>query len=217
VYILIYWIEILLGQNALLSTVNRHTQLGWSTIGASISTLTPLIEASALKVKIPHLVDSNSVRQVFMDAISALGVAGDILTVTEFSVQLLSASDVSKVSSALEEKDETSVIEDFGKLRLSLSNKRASLQQRLLTGPSPPLKDELALLELASSSLENSGVLLDAIGNIHVPKSFPGNSPQSWKTDKKAWVNSKLKGRFSIENVKALSHIVTRHASSILR
>ena len=147
--------------------------------------------------------------------ISALGVAGDILTVTEFSVELLSASDASKVSSSLEEKDETSVLGNFRKLRLALSNKRASLQQRLPTTPSPPLKDELALLELASSCLEDSGVLLEAIGSI--PKDFPGNRSQSWETDTRAWVGSKLAGRFSLEKAKRLSHAVTRHASSILR
>lgn len=80
-----------------------------------------------------------------MDAISALGVASDILAVTEFSVELLSAFDTSKVSSSLEEKDETSVLENFKKLRLALSNKRALLQQRLPTSPSPLLKDEMAL------------------------------------------------------------------------
>lgn len=99
-----------------------------------------------------------------MDAISALGVAGNILTVTELSAELLSASDASKVSSSLEEKDETSVLENFRKLRPGLSKKRASLQQRFPASPSPPLKHELALLELASSFLEDSGMLLEDIG-----------------------------------------------------
>ncbi|KAL7955905.1 hypothetical protein V8C34DRAFT_290275 [Trichoderma compactum] len=38
--------------------------------------------------------------------------------------------------------------------------------RRLLASPSPPLKDELALFDLASSSLEDSEVLLETIGNI---------------------------------------------------
>lgn len=150
-----------------------------------------------------------------MDAISALGVASDILAVTEFSVELLSAFDTSKVSSSLEEKDETSVLENFKKLRLALSNKRDLLQQRLPTSPSPPLKDEQALLELASSSLEDSGVLLEALGSIS--EEFPGHRSQSRETDTRTWVESKLAGRFSPEKVKRLSHALTRLASSILR
>lgn len=165
------------------------------------------------QVEYPHPVDSDSSRRQFMDAISALGVAGGILTVTEFSVELLSASDASKVSSSPEEKDETSVLENFRKLRLALSNKLDLLQQRLPTSPSTPLKDELALLELASS-LEDSEVLLEAIGSI--PKVFLGHRSQPWEADTRAWVESKLAGRFNLEKVKLLSHALTRHASSIL-
>lgn len=150
-----------------------------------------------------------------MDTITALGVASDILTITEFSVQLLSTSNAIKISSTTEEKGENSALEDYRKLRLALSNKHASLQRRLLASLSPPLKDELALLELASSSLENSEVLLEAIGNV--PKDFRGNRLQSRKTDATTCVGSKLGGRFSQENVKRLSHVVTRHTSSILR
>lgn len=146
-----------------------------------------------------------------MDVITALGVASDILTIAEFSVRLLST----KVSSTIEKKDENSALEDYRKLKLALSNKQASLQRRLLASPSPPLKDELALLELASSSLEDSEVLLETIGNI--PKDAPGNRLSSRKTDATTYVESKLGGRFSPENVKRLSHVITRHASSILR
>ncbi|PNP56082.1 hypothetical protein THARTR1_03607 [Trichoderma harzianum] len=150
-----------------------------------------------------------------MDAITALGVASDILTLTEFGLQLLSASDAPKISSTIEEKDENSALEDYKKLRLALSNKQASLQRRLLASPSPPLKDELALLELASSSLEDSEVLLETIRNT--PKDVPGNRLPSRRTDATAYVDSKLEGKFSLENIKRLSHVVTRHASSILR
>ncbi|GAW17703.1 hypothetical protein ANO14919_071680 [Xylariales sp. No.14919] len=149
-----------------------------------------------------------------MDAISALGVAADILTITGFGVELLSASDAFKVSSSVEEQDEVSIVEHFRKFELALSNRRTTLQQRLPTSLSPLMKDELTLLELAYSSLEDSGVLLDAIGSIL--KDFPGNRPQSWETDTRAWIRSKLAGRFSPEKVKELSYAVTLHASSIL-
>ncbi|KAL6693661.1 hypothetical protein J3F84DRAFT_396049 [Trichoderma pleuroticola] len=150
-----------------------------------------------------------------MDAITALGVASDILTLTEFGLQLLSASDAPKISSTIEEKNENSSLEDYKNLRLALFNKQTSLQRRLLASPSPPLKDELALLELASSSLEDSEVLLETIRNT--PKDVPGNRLPSRRTDATAYVDSKLEGRFSLENIKRLSHVVTRHASSILR
>ncbi|KAI1410424.1 hypothetical protein F5Y13DRAFT_181356 [Hypoxylon sp. FL1857] len=149
-----------------------------------------------------------------MDAISALGVAGDILAITEFSIELLSASDAPKTSSSLEEKDEASVTEKLGNLRLALSKKCASLQQRLPTSPSPLLKDELALLELTSSSLEDSELLLEGIGSI--PKDVSGDRSRSWGKDRGAWLGSKLAGRFSPEEVRQLSHTVTRLASSIL-
>ncbi|KAH8163760.1 hypothetical protein CIB48_g4498 [Xylaria polymorpha] len=90
----------------------------------------------------------------------------------------------------------------------------ASLQQRLPTSPSLPLADELALLELASSSLENSGVLLEAIRTIST--GFPGDGSQTWETDTENWVKYKLAGRFSLEKVKRLSHALTHHAISIL-
>lgn len=150
-----------------------------------------------------------------MEAITALGVASDILTLTEFGLQLLSTSVASKVSSTIEKKDENSALEDYRNLRLALSNKQASLQRRLLASPSPPLKDELALLELATSSLEDSGVLLETIGNT--PKDVPGDRLSSQKADATAYISSKLGGRFNPENVKRLFHVVTRHASSILR
>ncbi|KAL7907897.1 hypothetical protein GGI35DRAFT_486861 [Trichoderma velutinum] len=149
-----------------------------------------------------------------MDTLTALGVATDILTITEFSVQLLSASDAPKISSTIEEQDKNSPLEDYGKLRLTLSNKHASLQHRLLAGPSPPLEDELALLELASSSLENSEMLLEAIGNI--PNEILGDRLLSRKTNATACLSAKLGGRFSPENVKRLSQVVTRHVSSII-
>ncbi|PKK54245.1 hypothetical protein CI102_587 [Trichoderma harzianum] len=150
-----------------------------------------------------------------MDTITALGVASDILAITEFGLQLLSTSVALKVSSTIEEKDENSAVEDYRRLRLALFNKHASLQRRLLASPLPLLKDELALLELATSSLEDSEVLLETIGDI--PKDFPGNRLSSRKTDATNYVDSKLGGRFRPENVKRLSHVVTRHASSILR
>lgn len=146
-----------------------------------------------------------------MDAITALGVASDILTISEFSVRLLST----KASSTIEKKDENSALEDYRKLRLALSNKHASFQRRLLAAPSPPLKDELDLLELATSSLEDCEVLLKTIGNI--PKDVPGNRLSSRKTDATTYVESKLGGRFSLENVKRLSHAITRNASTILK
>lgn len=158
--------------------------------------------------------DSDSARQPFMDAISALTVAGDILAVTDFSVELLSASDLSKVSLP-EERGETSALENLEKLRQALSKKLASLEQRLSASPSPPLKDELALLELAFSSLEDSGVLLEAIRSI--PKDFPENRSHSSERDTRDWVISRLAGKFGPEKVKQLSQAVTSHASSILR
>ncbi|KAJ4856480.1 AAA ATPase domain-containing protein [Trichoderma breve] len=147
-----------------------------------------------------------------MDAITALGVASDILAIAEFSVRLLST----KVSSTIERKgeDKNSALEDYRKLRLALSNKNALLQRLPLASPSPALKDELALLELATSSLEDSEMLLETIGNI--PEDISGNRLSPWRIDATTYVDSKLGGRFSLENVKRLSHIVTRHASSIL-
>ncbi|KAL6821224.1 hypothetical protein V8C40DRAFT_275841 [Trichoderma camerunense] len=145
-----------------------------------------------------------------MDAITTLGVASDILTITEFSVRLLST----KVSSMTEEKDENSALEDYRKLRLALSNKKDLLQRRLLANSSPPLKDDLTLLDLASSSLEDSEVLLE--NRESIPKDFGGSRPPSQETDTTAYFISKLGGRFSQENIKRLSHAVTRHASSIL-
>ncbi|KAI1420713.1 hypothetical protein F5Y12DRAFT_93360 [Xylaria sp. FL1777] len=149
-----------------------------------------------------------------MDAISALDVASDILTVTEFSVELLSTANSSKVSSSLEKEDKTSIYRKLGNLELALSKKHALLQKRLPTSPSPPLKDELALLELASSSLEDSRVLREAIGSI--PTGSLGDRSQLWETDTGTLVGPKLAGRLSPEKVKRLSHAVTRHAISIL-
>ncbi|QYT06079.1 hypothetical protein H0G86_012946 [Trichoderma simmonsii] len=151
-----------------------------------------------------------------MDAITTLGVAADIVTLTEFGLQLLSTSDTAKVSSTIEKKDEdeNSALEDYKKLRLALSSKQASLQRRLLASPSPPLKDELALLELATSSLEDSELLLKTIGNT--PKDVSGDRLSSRKKDATAYISSKLGGGFDPENVKRLSHVITRHASSIL-
>ncbi|KAI1452404.1 hypothetical protein F4805DRAFT_447635 [Annulohypoxylon moriforme] len=149
-----------------------------------------------------------------MDASLALGVAGDILTVIESSAELLSTSDASKVSSWFQEEDEASVLENYRKLRLALSEKRDLLQQQLPTSPSPPTENELVLLELASSSLEDSSVLLETIESI--PKDFLRNRSHSWEAETRAWVVSKLAGRFSLEKVDRLSHAVTRHTSSIL-
>ncbi|KAI1735045.1 hypothetical protein F4680DRAFT_313991 [Xylaria scruposa] len=149
-----------------------------------------------------------------MDAISALDVAGGILAVTEFSVNLLSASDTPKVSSLLEEQDEVSTLEKFTDLRLALFNKHASLQQRLPASPSPMLKNEQALLELASSSLEDSSVLLETIGSM--PKGFPKNKSQLWDSATRNWDESKLAGRFKPGKVQRFSYAVTYHAISIL-
>ncbi|UKZ79924.1 hypothetical protein TrVFT333_007687 [Trichoderma virens FT-333] len=99
-------------------------------------------------------------------------------------------------------------------IKLALSNKRASLEQRLLKSPSPPPEDELALLELAASSLESSRALNEAIRNA--PKDVSGSRSQSWKADIRAWAGSELGRKLSPENVERLSHAVTRHSRSIL-
>lgn len=168
-----------------------------------------LTVCNVLKARIP-----DSARQPPMDAISALGVAGDILTITEFSTALLSAIEVSKVASSLEGKDEASVPDDLRKSMLALSDTCASLRRRLPTSLSPPLKHEPALLELASSCLEDSRVLLEAIESA--PKDFRRNG-QSWDKTLRAWEGSKLAGRFSLEKLDQRAQAITRHASSILR
>lgn len=138
-----------------------------------------------------------------MDAISALDVAGGILTITEFSVELLSTSNSSKVLSSVDENATTSIIEDLRKLWLSLSGKRDVLQQRLPKSLSPLLEDELALLELGSSSLKDSGVLLEVIES---------NSDKSPGT----WARSEVAERFSIGNLNLVSQPLTRHVTFIL-
>ncbi|KAI0108546.1 hypothetical protein GGR51DRAFT_558856 [Nemania sp. FL0031] len=82
-------------------------------------------------------------------------------------------------------------------------------------GPSPQPNNELALLELASYSLEDSKVLLETIESI--PSDFLGDPSQSWGPDTRAWVRSKLAGKLTPENAKRLSHVLTGHAKSILR
>ncbi|KKP01122.1 hypothetical protein THAR02_06756 [Trichoderma harzianum] len=149
-----------------------------------------------------------------METITALGVAADILTITEFGLQLLSTSVAPKVSSTIEEIDKNSALEDYRKLKLALSNKHVSLQRQLLASPPPPLKDELALLDLVSSSPQDSEVLLEAVRNT--PKDFVGDKLSSRKTGSTTSAGPKLGSRFRLENVKRLSHIVTRYASSLL-
>lgn len=147
-----------------------------------------------------------------MDVISALSVAGDILTVTKLSVELLSTSDASKTSS-LEENEEALALRNFKNLRVALSSNCASLQQQLPVNTSPLLNDELALLDMATSCLERSGEALEGIRNI--PSDIPGNRHRPWKLDMNA--RHRLEESFSPDNIKQVYRAVTRHVSSILR
>ncbi|KAI1111900.1 hypothetical protein F5Y14DRAFT_463963 [Nemania sp. NC0429] len=143
-----------------------------------------------------------------MDALSALDVARDILDITE------STYDAPNIFPSAEEKDGATVPEKIRKFELEISKKHATLEQRLPTSPSPLMEDEQALLKLAYSCLEDSGVLLEAIGSIL--KRLPGNTSQLLETDTIAWVRSELAGGLSLEKIKQFSHAVTRYASSSL-
>jgi hypothetical protein len=145
-----------------------------------------------------------------MDTISMLDVASDILAVEEFSTALLSDSDVSERELSLNDKDGDFVFERLRKLTQTLSAYRPS------SGESPRLSSDMVTLqELVSSCMEDSGVLLEDVGNIL--KNLPERRSQKWGPDTRAWFRSMLGGRLQEEKIERLSNAVTRHASSIIR
>jgi hypothetical protein len=150
-----------------------------------------------------------------MDAISMLDVAGDILAVEEFSAALISDSDVSEREPSLDDKDGDFVLERLRKLIETLSNMHTSAHRRSSDDSPRSPNDIMTLRELVSSCMEDSGVLLEDVGNIL--KDLPGRRSQKWGPDTRAWFRSMLGGRLREEKIERLSNAVTRHASSIIR
>lgn len=133
-----------------------------------------------------------------MDAISALRVAGGILAVAEFCTDLFSASNIYEGESALDDEDESFILESLKELILGLSDTHVSILPQSSSSASQPSSDALALRELASSCIEDFRVLLEDIGNI------PGDSPGRRRSHKK-------------EKVEQLSNAVTRRTLTIIR
>jgi hypothetical protein len=150
-----------------------------------------------------------------MDAVSMLDVACDILAVEEFSAALISDSDVSKGESSLDDKDGDFVLEKLGKLIETLSNTDISAHQQSSDGSPQSSKGIQTLQELVSSCVEDSGVLLEDVGNIL--KDQPGMRSQKWGPDTRARFRSMLGGRLREEKIERLSDAVTSHTSSIIR
>lgn len=144
-----------------------------------------------------------------------LDVAGDILAVEEFSAALISDPDVSEREPSLDDKDGDFVLGRLKKLIQTLSNIHISAHRRSSDDSSRSSSDILTLRELVSSCVEESGVLLEDVGNIL--KDLPGKRCQKWGPDTRARFRSMPGGRLREEKIERLSNAVTHHTSSIIR
>lgn len=151
-----------------------------------------------------------------MDTISALDVAGGILAIVEFTAELICPSNQPVDKSSLDDREAASVLETgLGTLRLALSSLRVSAEQQFSAGLSPPSSHALALQELASSCIEDTGKLLEDVRKM--PPDFQARERSQLEIDTAGRFRSMLRGRLGEEKIERLSRAVTLHVSSIIR